>query len=174
MRQFLNTFNPSKSGGLLYLCKFQGLAMAHSRWFDFSDKTGIEISLRQRIRRFDQNFDEKSHLKNMNSPIQHDFEIPPVKDDDLTSEEKIKDWFRNPDLLYLNYDQNTLEVDRIVSCSEMFDIIHPKKAGKILSKWSDSILRVLQILINFKYQGVCLFIFGTGFSIPFRIQKSFS
>ena len=143
--------------------------MAHSRWFDFSDKTGIEISLRQRIRRFDQNFDEKSNLKNINSPIQQDFEIPPVKDEDLTSAEKIKDWFRNPNLLYLNYDQNTLEVDRIVACSEMFDIIHPKKAGKILSKWSDSILRVLQILINFRYQGVCLFVFGSMRGIPFWI-----
>lgn len=131
--------------------------MAHSRWFDFGDQSDIDISLRQRIRRFDANFEDKCRLKNINILVPRDFEAPPEKEDDLTCLERINDWFRNPELLYLNYDQNTLEVDRIVACSEMFDIIHPKKAGKILSKWSDSILRVLQILINFRYQGVSIF-----------------
>ena len=62
--------------------------------------------------------------------------------------------FLNPKLHYIHFDSNTLKIDRVVSCSEMFDIIHPKKASKIMSKWSDSIVRIIQTLINFKYENV--------------------
>lgn len=70
------------------------------------------------------------------------------------SERALEQKFANKKLQYINFDRNTLKVDRVVSCSEMFDIIHPKKAGKIMSKWSDSIVKVVQILINFRCREV--------------------
>jgi chromodomain-helicase-DNA-binding protein 7 len=81
-------------------------------------------------------------------------------------EEYLKKKFLNNEIQYINFDRNTLKVDRVVSCSEMFDIIHPKKAGKIMSKWSDSIVKIVQILINFRYENVSSINFRsiTGFS----------
>lgn len=49
-------------------------------------------------------------------------------------------------------------VDRVLDCSEVFTLIHPKKAGEIKGKWSEGLVRVLRSLVNFQtdrvYYGV--------------------
>lgn len=112
------------------------------------------------------NYESQLQLKMLNSNLlfPKDWEdtdlAPPSRQPDKSGyrneefSEYLKRTFLNSELHYVNFDRNTLKVDRVVSCSEMFDIIHPKKAGKIMSKWSDSIVKVVQILINFRYQQV--------------------
>jgi chromodomain-helicase-DNA-binding protein 7 len=133
----------------------------------------MEMSLRQKIKRFDTNYEQHINLKFLNStkfrrddwvddcPEDSFMEfqerrppLPKSSERDPKFERYIKRTFMNSEMNYINFDQNTLKVDRVVSCSEMFDIIHPKKAGKIMSKWSDSIVKIVQILINFRYENV--------------------
>jgi len=141
----------------------------HSQWISYSDLLKSETPLKQKIKRFNTNFDNQLQLKNLNSHLFYDkdyideeegddqfIEFAPTKNGYRSEEfeEYLKKKFLNNELQYINFDRNTLKVDRVVSCSEMFDIIHPKKAGKIMSKWSDSIVKIVQILINFRYQNV--------------------
>ena len=133
----------------------------------------MDTSLRQKIKRFDSNYDNFINLKFLNSTkfVKDDW-VDSQPEDSFMSYRETRDpetkvhrrskkftqyiqrTFLNSELHYMNFDQNTLKVDRVVSCSEMFDIIHPKKAGKIMSKWSDSIVKIVQILINFRYENV--------------------
>lgn len=130
------------------------------------------MSLKQKLKRFDQIYEEQIKLKRLNANFSFEFDYIEDSSDESSyenlSEEKVKTSnnnviksimkknFFNPKMNYINFDQNTLKVDRVVGCSEMFDLIHPKKALKIMSKWSDSILKVIQILINFRYQNVII------------------
>lgn len=41
------------------------------------------------------------------------------------------------------FDASFSEVDRILSCTDIFPIIHPKKAGEIKGKWSESLTMVM-------------------------------
>jgi chromodomain-helicase-DNA-binding protein 7 len=41
------------------------------------------------------------------------------------------------------FDQSYLEVDRIVYCTDMFAILHPKKALEVKNKWTELILKVV-------------------------------
>ncbi|KAM3144240.1 hypothetical protein pb186bvf_003702 [Paramecium bursaria] len=52
------------------------------------------------------------------------------------------------------FDASFSEVDRILSCTDIFPIIHPKKAGEIKGKWSESLTIVMQHLLNFTKNGV--------------------
>ena len=168
----LEILNP-RNQERFYLCKVAGRAMIHSRWFAHSELTEMDTSLKQKIKRFDSNYDNHMNLKFLNSTrfviddwvdeqpedsfLEACESLPVGKHSNRRSEKFsrfIQRTFLNSDLQYINFDQNTLKVDRVVSCSEMFDIIHPKKAGKIMSKWSDSIVKVVQILINFRYEKV--------------------
>lgn len=54
----------------------------------------------------------------------------------------------------INYDPQSYEVDRIVDCSEVFALIHPKKAGEMKNKWSESLLKVMRTLAAFKHNEV--------------------
>lgn len=164
-----------------YLCKFPNKAVIDSQWISSSDLLHAENSLKQKIKRFDSNYDNQINLKILNSniPFNSDWidnnpELSNLAKEDFPLEmstksgtnspvisqkffEYLERTFLNSDLHYINFDRNTLKVDRVVSCSEMFDIIHPKKAGKIMSKWSDSIVKIVQILINFRYENVSYF-----------------
>lgn len=140
--------------------------MIHSEWVSSSKLLEWENPLKQKIKRFDMNYEHQLQLKMLNSNLMFakDWvdEQPQApskepnksgyRNDELA--QFLKRTFLNNELQYINFDRNTLKVDRVVSCSEMFDIIHPKKAGKIMSKWSDSIVKVVQILINFRYEQV--------------------
>ena len=146
-------------------------AVMHCEWLCEDEIDVNDLSLKQKLKRFDQNYDEQIKLKKLNANFAFDLDYYEQSSDETSSdsesqkEEKkkdsqnnlkktIKNNFFNPKMHYINFDQNTLKVDRVVGCSEMFDLIHPKKALKIMSKWSDSILKVVQILINFRYQNV--------------------
>ena len=53
----------------------------------------------------------------------------------------------------LNYDPENVVVDRILSCSEIFMMIHPKKTSEITHKWTESLLRIIRVLLNFRLNG---------------------
>ena len=55
---------------------------------------------------------------------------------------------------FLNYDKKYLCVDRVLSSSELFPVIHPKKASQIKNKWSEKLLDVMRILVNFESENV--------------------
>jgi chromodomain-helicase-DNA-binding protein 7 len=55
---------------------------------------------------------------------------------------------------YLNFDRKYLNVDRIINCSEMFPIIHPKKASQIKNQWTEILLEITRHLVNFENQKV--------------------
>ena len=165
------------------MCKFPKKAVIDSKWISSSDLIHAEHSLKQKVKRFDLNYDNQINLKLINSSVPFNTEWVDEKPEDsnLTKEdfpmgtssksgskgpvlsqkfiEYLNRTFLNPELHYINFDRNTLKVDRVVSCSEMFDIIHPKKAGKIMSKWSDSIVKIVQILINFRYENVSFYFY---------------
>ena len=55
---------------------------------------------------------------------------------------------------FLNYDKKYLSVDRVLSCSELFPVIHPKKASQIKNKWSEKLLDVIRLLVNFENEDI--------------------
>ncbi len=57
------------------------------------------------------------------------------------------------DTFFINYDKSFLKIDRILDCTELFPIIHPKKASQIKNKWSRHLLSVMRFLINFEFEG---------------------
>lgn len=59
----------------------------------------------------------------------------------------------------LNYDYHYLQVERVIECSEMFPVIHTKKAVDI-SGWTERMMRVAAYLINFQIGEV---MYGTYF-----------
>lgn len=52
------------------------------------------------------------------------------------------------------FDPSYIEVDRIIRTTELFPIIHPKKANEIKSKWSDSLVNVISKLLNYSKDNV--------------------
>lgn len=50
----------------------------------------------------------------------------------------------------INHDPENTVVDRILSCSEVFMMIHPKKTSEITHKWTEGLLRVVRTLVNFR------------------------
>ena len=153
-----------RNGERVYLCKWVKKAVIHSGWVHTRDIDPSDNSLKQKLKRFDAGYEEKINLKIENSDmkIQMDYEEPDSEDElleeNLSEKQRIEKvmekTFFNKNLHYINFDSNNLKLDRVVACTEMFDIIHPKKANKIMAKWSDSIIRVVQILINFRYENV--------------------
>lgn len=47
------------------------------------------------------------------------------------------------------FDPSYLEVDRLLYTTDMFPHLHPKKALEMKTKWSESLLRVMQHLLNY-------------------------
>lgn len=54
----------------------------------------------------------------------------------------------------LGIDADCANVDRILDCSEIFVLIHPKKASDLRSKWNDGLVRVMRALVNFNHQNI--------------------
>lgn len=54
----------------------------------------------------------------------------------------------------LNFDTHFLEVERVLECSEMFPVMHIKKAAEMRDKWSEKLVKVLRYLINFQIDKV--------------------
>ena len=47
------------------------------------------------------------------------------------------------------FDNNYIEVDRILSSTDMFPIIHPKKANEIKGKWTENLVTLVLKVVNF-------------------------
>ena len=61
---------------------------------------------------------------------------------------------KNLEALQKDYDGNYhdpsyLEVDRIIQCTVMFPVIHPKKANEMKGKWCELAATVIHKLLNF-------------------------
>lgn len=56
---------------------------------------------------------------------------------------------------YINYDHTWTEIDRILLCSDMFSIIHPKKAQEINLTFLQSLKNVVISLINYENSNFC-------------------
>lgn len=65
-----------------------------------------------------------------------------------------------PDGQLLNFEELSTQVDRVVLFSDMFSIIHPKKAQEAQNKFSELLLRVLQCMICYEEDFFC---FGIHF-----------
>ena len=65
--------------------------------------------------------------------------------------------------IMLNFDHNYLQVERIIDCSEIFPIIHTKKAADI-SGWNEKIMKVLVYLINFQVDDIMYGIYFLNYS----------
>ena len=68
----------------------------------------------------------------------------------------------------INFDSDCRNVDRILNCSEIFMLIHPKKASDIGLKWSEKLLKVIRALINFNHNGIYIGIFYLELSEVFK------
>lgn len=50
----------------------------------------------------------------------------------------------------MNYfDPSFLEIDRLISSTELFPIIHPKKANEIKGKWNEYLSIIISKLLNY-------------------------
>ncbi|CAD8066277.1 unnamed protein product [Paramecium sonneborni] len=47
------------------------------------------------------------------------------------------------------FDPAFQEVDRVLSCTEIFPIVHPKKGSEMKGKWAESLTKVISHLLNF-------------------------
>lgn len=66
------------------------------------------------------------------------------------------------------FDQQYCEVDRVIHTTELFPVIHPKKANEIKGKWSESLSMILSSLLNYTKDGIC---YGVHFMEPVNPEK---
>lgn len=66
------------------------------------------------------------------------------------------------------FDPSYTEVDRILSTTEVFPIIHPKKGSEIKGKWCESLVNVVSKLMNFVKDNVR---YGIYFMEPVNPEK---
>lgn len=55
----------------------------------------------------------------------------------------------------LAFDPSYTEVDRILSTTDLFRVVHPRPAAEIQEKWQGSLLKIMSILTNFTREGLC-------------------
>lgn len=65
------------------------------------------------------------------------------------------------------FDQSLVEVERILHCTEIFTIVHHKKANEIKGKWSESLAMVCRKLLNYIRDHIA---FGVYFMEPVNID----
>lgn len=66
------------------------------------------------------------------------------------------------------FDPTFIEVDRVLQCSELFSVIHSKKANEIKGKWSENLVTVVQKLLNFTKDDVH---YGIHFMEPVNPER---
>jgi len=55
----------------------------------------------------------------------------------------------------LLFDPSFSEVDRVLSTTDLFRVVHPRPAAEVLEKWQGKLLKIMSILANFKKNGLC-------------------
>lgn len=53
-----------------------------------------------------------------------------------------------------NYDGTYLEIDWVLDSTEIFPVLHPKKGSQIKKKWTYSLIKVLNFIANFEFEGI--------------------
>jgi hypothetical protein len=48
----------------------------------------------------------------------------------------------------LPFDENIIKVDRILNCTELFAVVHPRQAVLLKGKWQELCVKVVQHLVN--------------------------
>ena len=61
------------------------------------------------------------------------------------------------------YDPSYVLIDRIISTTELFPIIHPKKANEMRGKWCELAVVVINKLLNFQRENIS---YGVYFMEP--------
>ncbi len=62
------------------------------------------------------------------------------------------------------FDKTFMEVDKILSCTNLFPVIHPHTSKKIVDTWRERCIDILQYLVNFRHDLHC-------FGIPFLFLR---
>ena len=55
----------------------------------------------------------------------------------------------------LPFDPAFIEVDRVLSTTDLFHVVHPRPAIEMQSKWQGKLLKIMSILTNFTKNGLC-------------------
>jgi len=48
----------------------------------------------------------------------------------------------------LPFDENIIKVDRVLNCTELFAVVHPRQAVLLKGKWQELCVKVVQHLVN--------------------------
>lgn len=54
------------------------------------------------------------------------------------------------------FDKNYSAVERVISTTVMFPVIHPRQARQIKGKWQEDCLNIVNVLINYRKNNVSL------------------
>jgi len=54
------------------------------------------------------------------------------------------------------FDKNFVAVERVLSATMIFSSVHPRQAKQIRGKWQDDCLKVVDVLVNFRKNKVCI------------------
>ena len=66
------------------------------------------------------------------------------------------------------FDKNFTAVERLLSTTVIFPVIHPRQAKQVRGKWQEDCLKVMNVLINFRKTNVCI---GLAFAEQLDLEK---
>lgn len=58
--------------------------------------------------------------------------------------------------LTLHFDKTFVGVERILSTTQIFPVIHPRQAKQVRGRWQEDCLKVVNVLINYRKNNVCI------------------
>ena len=110
-----------------FYVKFNDFSYLHCEWITEEDILSMGKTGKNKLNRFNRSFEKKMLEGDVNN----------IYDDDVQL-----------------FDPSYLEVDKILYCTEIFSVIHPKKANDIKGKWSEHLVAVVSKLLNFSRDDV--------------------
>jgi hypothetical protein len=54
------------------------------------------------------------------------------------------------------FDKTFVAVERILSSTQIFPVIHPRQAKQVRGRWQEDCLNVVNVLINYRKNNVCI------------------
>ena len=133
-------FSKAKPGQFEYLIKYKDFSYLHVEWLDEKEILASNQQAKNKLNRFNRAFEKK---------------VSEMTSDEIENSENY-------------FDQSYVEVDRLLSCTEQFPIIHPKKANEIKGKWTDVLAIILSKLLNFSKDTIH---YGIHFMEPVNPDK---
>ncbi|KRX04912.1 Chromo domain protein [Pseudocohnilembus persalinus] len=128
-------------GKMEYLVKYKDWSYLHVDWLEEKDVINETTSMKNKLNRFNKAFDRKV----MEGEI----------DEETIAQERY-------------FDPTYVEVDRIIHTTELFPVIHPKKSNEIKGKWTESLVLVVNKLLNFTKDTVH---YGIHFQEPVNPER---